>query len=167
MKKKTYKKLINRINNETRKRIEAEAKIGAAVYKAEAAEEKAQRYEKRFREIGSNIKTLNPGSGKALVMMKWEIKPEKYGTYAKIDNRRIKETNTEEIYNEIRKKLANNIAEGLLDQNIVQIIFKGQNEYDPISEYSTVGMKLYVVPWEMMAEYGQKIELRKYVENPN
>lgn len=154
MKKKTYKRIQNKLYRahkawiiESQLRRNAEAKI-------QAAEEKAERYQRRFRSIGSNVETIDPGPG-GIKMLKWTIPTEQYGNYGIFDMRRV----NEEDLKRIKEKLAESIAKGLIENDIVQFIVRQRDIFDPLNEFGSVGGKLYVVPWEYMAHSRKTIEL--------
>ncbi len=158
MKKKTYKRMQTRLLRETKKylsehvmRLDAESKI-------DEAEQKASYYKKRIRKIGENMETVNVRPGKAVAMVKWEISPEIYGTYKRIDRIDLLSEET------IKKELAMRIAEGLLDQELIQFICKETEPYDPLGRFATIGAKVYVVPWELMP-HQRSMELMQYVDN--
>lgn len=159
MKKKTYKRIQNKLYRahkawiiESQLRRNAEAKI-------QAAEEKAERYQQKFRSIGSNVETIDPGPGK-IKMLKWTIPTEQYGNYGIFDMRRV----NEEDLQQIKEKLTESIARGLIENDIVQFIIRQRDIFDPLNEFGSVGGKLYVVPWEYMAHSGKTIEMMQRVE---
>ena len=159
MKKKTYKRMKNKLYREMVKcahlkfRAEsAEEKAESAEEKAESAEKEAEKYKERFHKIGSNIKTIETGKYGPVVTMKWEIKPEQWGNYIKLP--------VEAIETMLRNKIIDSIAKGLIENNIIQFIIREPNENNPLERYGTYAAKMYVVPWEQMAEKGQ-IELIK------
>lgn len=163
MKKKTYKRIQNKLYRahkawiiESQLRRNAEAKI-------QAAEEKAERYQRRFRSIGSNVETIDPGPGK-IKMLKWTIPTEQYGNYVLVNQEQIREQEWRSTELEIKKKLAESIAKGLLENDIVQFIVRQQDIFDPLNAFGSVGGKLYVVPWEYMARDRKAIELLQQLE---
>ena len=164
MKKKTYKRMKNRlyrahkawiIESQLRRNAEAEIK---------AAEEKAERYKQKFRSIGSNVETIDPGPGK-IKMLKWTIPTEQYGNYVLVNQEQIREEEWRSTELEIKKKLVESIAKGLLENDIVQFIVRQPSAFDPLNVFGSVGGKLYVVPWEYMAHSSKTIELLKQAED--
>ncbi len=155
MKKKTYKRIQNKLYRahkawiiESRLRRNAEAKI-------QAAEDKAERYQRRFRSIGSNVETIDPGLGK-IKMLKWTIQTEQYGNYTIFSPSAYKEEDEQRILQLIKERLAESIAKGLIENDIVQF---ERDCLDPLNHFGTIGGKLYVVPWEYMAHSRKTIEL--------
>lgn len=80
----------------------------------------------------------------------------------------IKEYQLDELVKEKEKELAREIAEGLLKSGLCQIIIKRAEEtggpfgWDPdIRGKATIGVKLYVVPWETMQIYSREIKQLK------
>ena len=78
----------------------------------------------------------------------------------------INEWQLDELVKEKEKELAIGIAEGLLKSGLCQIIIRtgretgGPFEWDAGSK-TTIGLKLYVVPWEMMQLYSRNIKHMK------
>lgn len=153
MKKKTYKRMKNRLYREI-------VKSQHLQYRAEIAEEKAEKYQERFHKIGSNIETIELEPGNQVVMLKWELKPEVWGDYLKFGTCLIEKHNEKEIEQILKKEIIHNIAEGLIDNDIIQIIIREPSIIDPLDRYGTYGAKLYVVPWEQMG-VKKTIEFRK------
>ena len=156
MSKRGYKKIKDKLYREIKRRIQAEARI-------EPAEAKAAFYEKRFREFGSNVETVDPGEGKAVVMEKWELHPQAWGKWAKFDNAIINLDNEEAIFQQIKEEIMRKIVGGLIEQNLVQIIRHDPDD-SPLNRYGTYAAKLYIVPWEEMP-HKRTLELKRYVEN--
>lgn len=153
MKKKTYKRMQNKLYREM-------VKCAHLKFRAESAEEEAEKYKERFHKIGSNIKTIETGEHGPVVTMKWELKPEQWGNYIKFPDELVMKDDEETLERMLRNKITDSITKGLIENNIIQFIIRGPNEYNPLERYGTYAAKLYVVPWEQMAEKGQ-IELIK------
>ena len=157
MKKKTYKRLINRIGREKKKYLQENlARLGAERERA-AAKREAEWYRHRFREIGSRVETIDPGPGK-IKMLKWTVSPEQLGNYIRV-------LQDDSIYGNIEEyifDLAESIAKGIIDNNLLQIIVKEADD-GPLDRYGTIAAKLYVVPWEQMTDRKQ-IEVVRKVE---
>ena len=156
MKKKTYKRIQNKLYREM-------VKCAHLKFRAESAEEEAKKYKERFHKIGSNIKTIETGQHGPVVTMKWELKPEQWGNYIKFPNELVMKDDVEAIERTLRNKIIDSIAKGLIENNIIQFIIREPSVIDPLDRYGTYAAKLYVVPWEQMADKGQ-IELIKAVE---
>lgn len=91
------------------------------------------------KELGKNTETIDGGPG--VKCIKREITPIPYGEY----------TVGNAPYAYIRNEMAHQIAMGLLEENMVQIIQKTPGMYDGPFDMPTTAVKLYVVPWEQMA----------------
>lgn len=120
-------------------------------------EEQLDRTKKRLEAAGSEIKTIDEPIGKIQII---HPEVETYGNYATF-------TDADEEQREyIKKELARRLAEGLINQNIVQIICKEPGAYihlDPLYRHGTIGAKLFVIPWEQM-KTGKMIEIRRYMD---
>ena len=107
----------------------------------------------RFREIGSSegIETIE--SNGAVISIK-KVRPLPFGTYKFIDEERsIIDLHT--AYQNNKKELLEMVAEGLLEENVVQIIFKDRDLAGPLGMNPTMAIKMYVVPWEKMTKKGE------------
>lgn len=142
MKKRSYKREQNRLYREIKRRIAAEARI-------DKAEEEAKYYKNRFREFGSNVETIEPGSG-TLQMLKWQLKAEAWGQYIRLDDRIVEAHDKETIQKIMSEEIVRKIAEGLIERNLVQFLIKDPVVSDPLNRYGTYAAKLYVVPWEQV-----------------
>ncbi len=159
MKKKTYKAMKNRLYREHKAWIIEKAKRRSAEDRIQAAEEKAEKYQQRFRAIGSNVETIDPGDG-GIKMLKWTIPTQAWGDYIVFDERLIDIHDDKGMVRHIKTELAKCIAEQLLTNDIVQYIIKEPSMIGgPLERHGTFGGKLYVVPWEYMANRNKTIEL--------
>ena len=163
MKKKTYKAIMNRLYRETKARMIAEGKIALAEDKANRSEEKAERFRRRFRNLGNNVKTTDPGDGKYVRMMKWEIKPEPWGEYMVFTREMFQNMTTDELYRYCINKLARQITEGLLQEEMIQFIVHDPDAFNG-NETGILAAKLYVVPWEQMP-HKKTIVIKQYVDD--
>ena len=76
-----------------------------------------------------------------------EIEPIPYGTYVVLSGG----TATKDQEEQAKKIVAEKIAAGLMQQEMIQFICKDNcADFDPLSQYSTVAAKIRVVPWEQM-----------------
>lgn len=134
MKRKTAK-VIKRAKQEVEK-----ARQAAALLKVEkeAAEEKAEYYKKRFREFGSNVETVKTDG---IMCNEWTVEVKPYGAYVAMAP---ETTGADDVY--ALSMLAEKITNGLLENNIIQIIRHDETPFSP----RTVGAKLFVVPWDQM-----------------
>lgn len=153
MKKKGYKQMQKRLLRETKARLLAQADNSYNKMMKEF-------YEKRFRKFGTNVETIEDRN--IIECLKWEITPEQWGNYA-VRNWDDMLTN-DDAYVKIKKILIDQIAEGLIDKNIVQFIVKEGSMISGPFGMPTVGAKLYLVPWEQMP-HKRTIEMRQFVEN--
>lgn len=147
MKKKTYKAIQNRYYREKVHRIRAEQA-------AKEMQKKADYYSKRFREFGSNVETVDSSNG-TIVELKWEVEPQPYGQYIMVDG----SITQEEYFYLARKDILEKIAYGLMENDLVQFIYKVENKDCPLTRFGTLGGKLFVVPWEQMP-HKRVIEIR-------
>ena len=108
-------------------------------------QEQIKRLNQRIAEIGANTVTKDE-SGNVVAI---KIKPMAYGDYAVL----AKENWYEPFTTEAKKSLVENLAEGLINNNIVQFIVHDAAVFDPLNAgFITLGAKLFVVPWEKMKE---------------
>lgn len=96
---------------------------------------------KRLDDMGSRIETFEARGGIQTI----EIKPEAWGTYVMVNG--LAEIPDEEM-EQIKRKITNQIARGLIESSLVQFI---ANRSD-LNPYITVGAKVYVVPWDKLAK---------------
>ena len=118
-----------------------EAKRNEQIAKADLymKEKELERMKDRLRELGKNTETID--GGQEIRCIKREITPIPYGQY----------TVGNAPYAYIRNEMAHQIAMGLLEENMVQIIQKTPGVYDGPLDMPTMAVKIYVVPWEQMA----------------
>ena len=137
MKKTQFQKLKGKVSKLARKNAALESR-------ARQAEELADYYEKRFLAFGSNVETVSEDTD-AVKVLTWNLEPQVWGQYCAINP--LIEMSWD-VYEAIKTRLVESIVRGLLERNLVQFIVKNPDEsFDPFS-YSTVGAKMYVVPWE-------------------
>ena len=123
----------------------------------------AEYYKKRFREFGSNVETIDPTNNCYITQVKWETKPEPWGHYIVFNKGLLDYPDKDKVFKEMKDRIVYEIARGLLENNLVQIIIHTPKD-GPMFNESTIGAKLYVVPWEQMP-HKRTVELRQYVEN--
>jgi len=132
-----------------------------------AIKEKADNYHKREKELlkriemaGSEIETIDNGCGPMQVI---RAEVETFGTYAMM----FEASEREMEY--CKQNMAKQIAKKLIDENIAQIIVHEKGENAPMGfpmyENSTIGVKLFVIPWEQMRTVGQRFEMRRKLDN--
>lgn len=116
--------------------------------RADRAEKDAERTRNRIREIG--FKCVDPLYGGELEHK--TIVPTPYGTYCVIADDGQRDIGT--IVEYAKQDLAIKVANMLIDENLVEFIIHRKGEAMPLlntfCKETTVGVKLYVVPWEKM-----------------
>lgn len=162
MKKKTYKQMLNRIARAT-KRYQVEHLMREdAEDRAREALDKADEYAKRFREFGKNVETTEEvPEGGPVSIIKWNMKAEQFGQYVCLLPEEVYKNREDVKY--IERSLAESIAKGLLETNMIQFIYRGPCGLDPLAEYATYAAKLYVIPWEQ-APHKRNIQLIQMAE---
>lgn len=131
-------------------------------YRAERAEEDAEKQKKRIREIG--IKCVDPLHGGRLECK--TVVPTPFGCYSVISNGFVQ--NTDELIEYAKQDLVRSIAQMLLDENLVQFIIHkaGDPGFNPLDQ-TTVGAKFYVIPWEKLSVWKDGVtigNIRRYQE---
>lgn len=157
MRKKGYKQMQRRLLLETRRAAVEKQRRTVAEDKVARATDEAEYYKSRFRKMGSNVETVDPGRGKAVAMETWELEPEAWGNYVIVGD----ET-PDDVIDKYKDMIVSSIVRGLIDRNIVQFI-PGES-WGPITGLKKLGAKLYVVPWEQMP-HEKTVTLQRYVEN--
>ena len=153
MKKRTYKQMQNRLYREIHQRMLAEEQIAPE-------KESAEYYKKRFMAFGSNVETVE---GKGYIdMLKWEVQPEPWGHYARVDESFF-QMGMEEAFRGLKGDLVRHLVDQLLENNLVQFYTRGYDVKDIMYPMGTIGAKLYVIPWEQMP-HRRTLELKQYVE---
>lgn len=158
-------KKINVIKNH-RKIIE-KLKREIAYWRAELAE--SERREKRLHVrlmlAGSEIKTVDGPCGPIQVI---EADTEMWGTYTELSYSADATVNeNKQIMDEAAKILAGEVARKLIESNLAQVIYKSREEWDEIPmgrKNATLGVKLFVVPWEQMRT-GSRIQVMRQIPN--
>ena len=131
---------------------DARAARRQAEAEASAAKSDAEWYKRRFRAFGSNVKTIQEGPG--LKCIEWRLKPDQYGNYAMLGGAEYAEY-------ELKRELVEQMAQGLIENNLVQFISSTPDIYEPFFP-GTYAAKLFVVPWEL-APHEREVRLRQYV----
>ena len=157
MARKSSKKIMNRLYRETKYGITEHRKRIAAEGLAEIAQEKADRYEKRFRDFGTNVETVEP-TGKLVECIKWTLQPVPYGQYAVVSNEAMRHDDEQRIAEQITRTL----VKAAMENNLVQFV-RHEGGFMPFDDNTTIAAKMYVVPWEQMP-HKRTVELAQYVE---
>ena len=125
-----------------------------------AFQEREKALLERIEMAGSEIETIDEGCGPMQVI---GAKVGVFGTYARIVEGREREM---EYY---KRDLAEKIAKMLIDENIAQIIVHERGEDVPLGfppyDNSTIGVKLFVIPWEYMRTVGSRFEMRRKLDH--
>ena len=121
-----------------------------------AFQEREKALLERIEMAGSEIETIDEGCGP---MQGIRAKVGVFGTYARMFEVSEREM---EYY---KQNLAEQIAKTLIDENIAQIIVHERGEDVPMGfppyDQSTIGVKLFVIPWEQMRTVGSRFEMRR------
>lgn len=109
---------------------------------------------------GFTTPTLEESTGPVRVI---EADIEPYGSYVALT-----EEPTERDMEILKKQLTQGLVDGLLANNLVQIIYKdpyncGGPFGDVLNNYYTYAAKMYVVPWEQMRVFGRHVRLYEYL----
>lgn len=147
-------------------------KLKAAINRAQEAEQmvklveiEADRYRKRLVNIGSNMEVVTPKDDGPITEVKWTADIQAWGHYIRFDHNYIYNSpDRDEMFLKMKKTLAEKLAAGLIEENLVQFIVKDPETGSPFSREGTLGVKLFVVPWEQMP-HKRTIEIRQYIEN--
>lgn len=156
-----YKQIKDKLYREIKRRSLAEAHIVSAEARAERAEDEANYYKKRFREFGSNVDTVEPGSGKLVNVLKWELKQQAWGDYCVVDDRIVETHDTATVQKILSDRVIEGLARALIENNLVQFVIRDPDMHDPFNRCGTYAAKLYVVPWEQMP-HSKILELKQY-----
>ena len=116
-----------------------------------AIQEKYEGLQKRFDDISGKFEMAE--SGGPIITLNAEA--QYWGQYVMLSDM------DDEDIEYAKKELARQIANGLLDNNILQFIVRHPEVYDPLSELElcTIGAKLAVVPWDQLA-MGKRFEFK-------
>ena len=160
MKKRTYKRMKNRLYREMQEKIYEKMLRVSAEGKIADAERTAEYYKKRFREFGTNVDTVDLKSGNYVAQLKWELTPEQWGKYMNC----AVHPRMAGMAQIPHRDLAYEIAQSLIENNLIQFTSKDSMDYGgPLSEYYTIGAKLYVVPWEQMP-HRRTMKMKQWVD---
>jgi len=151
MKKKSYKAIQNKYARMlTRELYAAKANVRSATYERKRAEherdqaiDESKWYRGRFEKLGSRFEAVTGGP---IQVIETEVEPERWGQWMAYTCDEVREDEMELI----KSRLVESIASGLMKRNIVQFIVNGRLESGPLSPFSTIGAKLYVIPWDRM-----------------
>lgn len=150
---KNYRKIIEQLRRE---------KTNLCVELADS-----KRREKKLQDklmlAGSEIKTVDGPCGPIQVI---EAEMEMWGEYTELSHSAYATViENKQIMDEAAKILAGNVARGMIENNIAQVIYKSREEWDEIPmgrKNATLGVKLFVVPWEQMRT-GSRIQVMRQI----
>ena len=154
-------KKINVIKKQ-RKKIE-QLRREKALLRAELADEEKQKkkLQDRLTMAGSEIMTVDGPVGPIQVI---EAETEVWGTYTELSYSADATVNeNKQIMDEAAKILAGEVARKLIENNLAQVIYKSREEWEEIPmgrKNATLGVKLFVVPWEQMRT-GSRIQVMR------
>lgn len=119
----------------------------------ESLNEKISALNRRISQLGTEVETIDEGAGPIQI-----LRPEvyAYGLTAVLF-----EDPDKEVTDEIERKMAYKLAKGLIENNTVQFIYSKKSVFSPAEQETTVGAKLFVIPWDQMRT--RKLELRRKI----
>lgn len=156
-------KKINVIKNQ-RKKID-QLRREKLLLRAELEESKRQ--EKRIRDrlmlAGSEIKTVDGPCGPIQVI---EADVEIWGTFEELSEITDRAFNDDKQLRDREVRImAGEVARELIERNVAQVIYKSREEWDEIPggrKNATLGVKLFVVPWQQMRT-GRRIQVMRQI----
>ena len=156
-------KKIKVIKNQ-RKTIE-KLKREIAYWRGEIGETKRREktLQEKLKRLGSEIKTLDGPCGPIQVI---DADVEIWGTYAELsEDADTAVKANKQLWGEEIRILAEKIARSLIENNLAQVIYKSREKWDEIPggrKNATLGVKLFVVPWEQMRT-GSRIQVMRQI----
>lgn len=153
MKKRAIKGWINRKFHKKKNMIR---KLEAEVM---GKDQEIEALKKRFRRLGSQIRTIEETESSSLrvVTTKIDIEPLQFGDYIALKNGTAEDWK-DEILEEAKSRLAEQLATALMENNMLQFIVRDQSEFSPLDQFTTVAVRVNIVPWEQMA-VGKEISI--------
>lgn len=114
---------------------------------------------KRFMRLGDQIETMDKrGPALQTIIKEIDIEPIQFGDYLAMSMLDSNREYQDVVFEEAKGRMAEKLATGLIENNLVQFIIRDQNHYDPLNMFTTVAAKITVVPWEQMA-IGRRIRM--------
>lgn len=115
--------------------------------------------EKRFMRLGDQIETMEQkGPALQTIIQQIDIEPIQFGKYLSMTMLDPNIEYQDEIFKEAKGRITEQIANALIENNLVQFIIGDQNKYSTLDMFTTVAAKITVVPWEQMA-IGRRIRM--------
>lgn len=100
----------------------------------------------RIKRLSLCYETLDGGEKiKTIRTKEREVCPEAWGEYIA-----LRELPDEQI-EKLKSRLIEDAATALVENGLVQFIVHDKRDNDPLSVHATVGLKMFIVPWEQMA----------------
>ena len=153
-------KIIKKLRDERSEKRKWYQKYVSLCSDYNALEREKSRLKHRLDVAGLNTPTLDQTTG-SVHLIEADIEP--YGSYVPL----IEEP-TEGDMELLKKQLTQGLVEGLLANNMVQIIYKDPHICvgpfgDALNKYYTYAAKMYVVPWEQMRVFGRHVRMYEYL----
>ena len=155
---KNIRKLRKKLSKRKQELKTAREKAALARYEQKCAENIADFYKRRFREFGSNVKTIDEKG--PIKLIEWKIENSVYGNYAPAD---LDDMSKEE-QEELKEVLIADMVRQLVENNIVQVIKKRPDKNNPLERYGALAVKMFVVPWDQMP-HEMTMKIQKYIKN--
>ena len=154
------KKIIKKLRDERSEKRGWKQKYESLCSEDKVLEIEKSRLKHRLDVAGLNTPTLEESTGPIHVI---EADIEPYGSYVALT-----EEPTERDMEMLKKQLTQGLVEGMLANNLVQIIYKDPYNCvgpfgDPLNNHYTYAAKMYVVPWEQMRVFGRHVRLYEYL----
>jgi hypothetical protein len=109
-----------------------------------------EKLKQRLRVIGTEVPTLDEDTGPVKII---RAHTSIYGMYSYVKNEALEDP---AIFENVKQRLIGEIVNALMDTDTVQFI---THDAPGLLEMSTIGAKLYVVPWEEVRLHGYGIEI--------
>lgn len=156
-------KKINIIKNQRKKIEQLRREKEILCWELADAERLEKKLKERLRLAESEIKTVDGPCGPIQVI---EAEPEIWGTYEELsgDDDAAIITN-KQLRDEGVRLMADMVARELIERNLAQVIYKSREEWEEIQggrKNATLGVKLFVVPWEQMRT-GSRIQVMRQI----
>ena len=156
-------KKINVIKNQRKKIEQLKWQRTSLNAKLAASEIREKKLKERLTRAESEIVTVDGPCGPIQVI---EADMEMWGTYTELSYSADATVNeNKQIMDEAAKILAGEVARKLIESNLAQVIYKSREEWDEIPmgrKNATLGVKLFVVPWEQMRT-GSRIRVMRQI----
>lgn len=125
-----------------------DTKLSSSMLREKNGEQQAEirNLRNRIKRLSLCYETLDGGIKiKTIRTKEREVYPEAWGEYIALG-----ELPDEQI-EKLKSRLIEDAATALVENGLVQFIVHDKRDNDPLSVHATVGLKMFVVPWEQMA----------------